>query len=751
VPQGYSYHPARCPSRPIDGARVLAHALAVKCHPIAVSLVALSMGGCGSPQHPATAPDPTPPPVAGSSSTGPSGERYQLLLEAWAGPHGGVPPWDKVETALLLPAIEKAGELYLKEVDAIAESSDQPTFENTLAALERSGKPLDRVARMFFVISSNRNTPEVQELSRIVEPKLQEINDKVSFNHKLFARVNALHAARLDSALDPEQRRLLEKRYDELVRRGANLSPSDKTRLGAINQKLAELFTDFGNRVQADEDTWVVLTQEQLGGLPEPLIASYKAAAEERKLEGYAVVNTRSAVDPFLTFSDQRALREKVWRAFVDRGDHGDKNDTNGLIKEIVKLRAERAKLLGYASHAHWRMSDTMAKDPKRAEELMLRVWPAAVARVKREVADMQQLAKKEGANLVIEPWDYRYYMEKVRKQRYALDQNEFKSYFALENMIRASYYMAERLYGYTFQEISGQVPVFHPDVRVYRVTNKSDGSHVGLLYRDDFARQYKRSGAWQATYQTRHKLDGQVFAIVSNNNNFTKGAKDQPVLISLDDSETLFHEFGHALHALSNDTTYPMLAKTPRDFVEFPSQVHEKWVLTREVLDSFARHVKTGEKMPQALIDKMRAASTFNQGFATVEYLSAAIVDMKLHTDPTGEVDPHAFEKKTLAAIGMPKQIVMRHRLPQFNHLFTSDAYSAGYYSYLWSDVMAADAWMAFEESGDHWHPATAAKFKQLILATGDAIDRAEAYRSFRGRDPKVEALLRDRGLSTR
>jgi peptidyl-dipeptidase Dcp len=719
--------------------------------PITICLVAMSMGACGSSRPPAAPPPGSPPPAAGSSPLAADTNRHELLLAEWTGPHGGAPPWDKLEAPLLLPAIEKAGELYLKEIAAIAGSSEPPSFENTMTALERARRPFDRVERMFDVTSSNLNTPEVQELSRVIEPKLQEIKDKINFDEKLFARIKALHTARHDSALDPEQRRLLEKKYDEFVRRGANLSADEKSRLGAINQTLAKLFTDFGNRLQADEDSWVVLKEEQLGGLPPALIASYKAAAEERKLGGYAVVNTRSSVDPFLTFSDHRELRQKVWQAFVDRGDHGDKNDTNALIQEIVKLRAERAKLLGYASHAHWRMSDTMAKDPKRAEELMMRVWPAAVVRVKQEVAEMQKLAKKEGANITIEPWDYRYYMEKARKQRYALDQNEFKNYFVLENMIRASYYMAERLYGYGFEEITGQVPVFHPDVRVYRVTNKRDGSHVGLLYRDDFARQYKRSGAWQATYRTRHKLDGQLSAIVSNNNNFTKAAKGEPVLISLDDAETLFHEFGHALHALSNDTTYPSLATTPRDFVEFPSQVHEKWVLTRDVLDQFALHVETGEKMPQALIDKMHAASTFNQGFATVEYLSAAIVDMKLHTDPSGVVDPDAFEKKTLAAIGMPKQIVMRHRLPQFAHLFTSDSYSAGYYSYLWSDVMAADAWTAFEEKKDPWHPETAAKFKQLILATGDAIDRAEAYRSFRGRDPKVEALMRDRGLTPR
>ena len=711
----------------------------------------LTLAACGpardtqSPVAPKSAP---PPPSAAPAAPEPS---IDDLLAKWTGPHGGVPPWDKANHKLFQPAIDKASELYLAEVDAIAASTDPASFDNTLAALERAGKPLDRVATLFFVMTGNRNTPEIQKLTGVIRPKLSEVSDKVNFNAKLFARIKAVYDARDKSELNAEQKRLVEKTYDDFVRRGANLDAEKKKRMGEINQRLAKLFTDFGNRVQADEDTWVTLTKDELAGLPESLVASYKAAASERKLDGYAVVNTRSAVDPFLTFSDNRAKREKVWRAFIKRGDNGDKNDTNAIIPEIVKLRAERAKLLGFKSHAHWRMSDTMAKDPARAQKLMMRVWPAAVARVKQEVRDMQKLATKLGHKITIEPWDYRYYMEKVRKQRYDLDQNEFKKYFELENMIAASYYMAEKLYGYAFEEITGKVPVFHPDVRVFRVTNKADGSHVGFLYRDDFARQYKRSGAWQATYQDQQKLDGQVDAIVSNNNNFTKAGKGQPVLISLDDAETLFHEFGHALHALTNDTTYPSLGGTPRDFVEFPSQVHENWVLTREILDKYALHYKTKQKMPQELIDKMRAASTFNQGFATVEYLSAAIVDMKLHTDPKGEVDPKAFEKTTLKAIGMPKQIVLRHRLPHFQHLFTSDSYSAGYYSYLWSDVMAADAWEAFEKTKDPWHPETAKKFKEIILATGDAIDRAEAYRKFRGRDPKVEALLKNRGFPTR
>jgi peptidyl-dipeptidase Dcp len=557
--------------------------------PLVTPLLAMTLGAAACSSTPPTPSAVTPGPTADTASPPATpAARHDVLLGKWSGPYGGVPPWDLVETDLLEPAIDEGAKLYLAEVDAIANSGEAPTFDNTLGALERAGKPLERAATAFFVMAANMNTPEVQDIATRVRPKLSDVEDTIHFNAKLFARVEAVYNAR-DKGLDAEQKRLAEKKHDDFIRRGARLGAADKTKLGEINQELAQLFTDFGNRVQRDEDTWVVLKKEDLRGLPEPMVAAYAAAAAERKLEGYAVVNTRSAVDPFLTFSDDRKLREKVWRAFVDRGDNGNDNDTNALIKRIVELRAARAKLLGYASHAHWRMSDTMAKDPERAKELMLRVWPAAVERVKQEVADMQALARKEGQNITIEPWDYRYYMEKVRKARYDLDQNEFKSYFELENMIAASYYMAERLYGYAFKEVTGKVPVFHPDIRVYEVTNKADGSYVGLLYRDDFARQYKRSGAWQATYQRQHKLGGQVHAIVSNNNNFTKSGKGEPVLISLDDAETLFHEFGHALHALTNDTTHPSLGTTPRDFVEFPSQVHENWVLTREVLDKYA------------------------------------------------------------------------------------------------------------------------------------------------------------------
>ena len=386
---------------------------------------------------------------------------HQVLLEEWTGPHGGVPPWDLVDHKLFEPAMEQAANMLLEEVDAIANSEAPPDFENTLGALERAGKALDRSATLFFVMSANMNQPEIQKLTGIIRPRLAKVSDQINFNEKLFARVKTIYETRDSGALNPEQIRLTEKSYQDFVRRGANLGPEKKKRMGEINQRLAKLFTDFGNRVLADEDTWVVLQKKDLGGLPEALVSTYRAAAEKRKVEGYAVVNTRSAVDPFLTFSSNRKLREKVWRAFVKRGDNGDKNDTNKLITEIVKLRAERAKLLGFESHAHWRMSDTMAKDPKRAQELMERVWPAAVARVKQEVKDMSKLARKEGAKIKIEPWDYRYYMEKVRKKRYALDQNEFKNYFELNNMIEASYYMADRLYGYAFEEITGAGPRF--------------------------------------------------------------------------------------------------------------------------------------------------------------------------------------------------------------------------------------------------------------------------------------------------
>jgi len=660
-----------------------------------------------------------------------------------------VPPWDLAEPELFPGAFEAALAEQRAEIDAIVAERDPPTFENTLAAFERSGDTLDRVIRLFSVLRQNISTPAILALDREWQPKLAAAEDEVVFNRGLFSRIEAVHQSLPTSTLTGEQQRLVERTYDTFVRRGARLDDAEKERLSDINQQLATLFSEFRAKVLEDENTWTVLEREtDLAGLPASLVAAARAAADERGLSGkWAIVNTRSSVDPFLTFSTRRDLREAVWKKFKTRGDNGDANDTNQAIANIVKLRAERARLLGFPSHAHWRMSDTMALEPAAARALLMRVWPAAVARVKEEVTAMQAIAAKEGAAITIEPWDYLFYAEKVRKARYDLDQAQLKPYFELNNMVAAALWSAEERYGITFTEITGTVPVFHPDVRVFEVTDVPSGEHRGLFYLDNFARAGKRSGAWASSYRTQHKLDRGATNISSNNNNFVKATAGEPVLISLDDGTTLFHEFGHALHSLLQDITYPGLSSTPRDFVEFPSQVNEHWLLTREVLDKYARHYQTGQPMPQALVDKIKESEKFNQGYTTVEYLAAAILDMELHTRADGDVDAGAFEREQLARIGMPREIALRHRLPHFDHLFGSDAYSAGYYSYLWSDVMAADTWQAFVEAGP-WNKTLAARMREHILANGNTSDRADAYRRFRGRDPEVNALLATRGF---
>lgn len=670
------------------------------------------------------------------------------LLAEWTGPYGGVPPWDRVRPEDFPAAFETAIAARRAEIQAIAQSREPATFQNTLVPLQDAGRQLGRVLAVFGVMTNNLNSPAYQALDREWSPRLAAASDEITFNTPLFRRIEAVYQNRASAGLTAEQQRLVERTYEQYVRSGARLDEAQKKELGRINQQLAGLFSDFARKVLADENTWVLIENEaDLTGLPESLRASYRAAAQERGVNGWAVVNTRSSVDPFLTFSDNRALRERVWKAFKGRGENGGENATAETIAQIVKLRADRARLLGYDNHAEWRMQGTMAGTPARAQELMMRVWPAAVARVRDEVKDMQAIASREGERITVEPWDYLYYAEKVRKERYDLDQNEVKPYFELNNMIRAAFWTAEQLYGLGFREITGEVPVFHPDVRVWEV--KEGDRHVGLFYMDNFARTGKRSGAWATTYRSHETFTGaERTPLSSNNNNFVKGAPGEPVLISRDDAETLFHEFGHALHSLLSEVNYPGLATTPRDYVEYPSQVMEHWVLTRPVLDRFARHYQTGEPMPQALVDKIKASEKFNQGYATVEYLSSALVDMALHTRPDGVVDPAAFERETLAAIGMPREIAMRHRLPQFNHLFTSDAYSAGYYSYLWSEVMDADTWQAFEESGNVFDPELARRMRRYILAPGNSTDRAEAYRQFRGRDPQVEALLEVRGF---
>ena len=711
---------------------------------------AIVLGGCTTmtDEAPATASQTdSDAPAANAAVTVPD----NILLAEWTGPFDGVPPFDQVRPDLFPQAFEFAIDERRREVLAIANNPAAPTFANTVEALERAGERLDRVETLFSVMTDNMSTPEYQAIDREWSPRLAAAYDEIILNQALFDRVKAIHAARETSGLNAQQQRVVTRLYDQFVRRGANLDDAQKQQLSAYNQELARLFSEFSEKVLADEQTYIVATEAQLAGVPDDVKAATASAARERNLPAgqFAIVNTRSAVDPILTFADDRALREQVFQAFVNRGDNGDANDTNQVIAKIVKARADRARLLGFSSHAEWRMQDTMAGTPARAQELMERVWPAAVARVREEVAEQQAIARRLGHDITIEPWDYRYYMEKIRQDRYQLSQEELKPYFQLDNMISGMFHMAGQLYGLQFTENTGEVPVFHPDVRTWRVTNRA-GETVGVFYGDMFARTGKRSGAWATTYRIRSGLLGDDIVLGSNNNNFVKPGPGEPVLISLDDAETLFHEFGHAIHYFLADVHYPSLLGTPRDFVEYPSQVHENWVLTPETLNRFARHYQTNEPMPQALVERIEASRTFNQGFATVEYLSSALVDMALHVDPNGVVDPDRFERETLERLGMPREIVMRHRLPQFNHLFSSDSYSAGYYSYLWSETMDADTWAAFEETGNVWDPETARRFAEFLLSTGNETDRAEAYRQFRGRDPDVNALLRRRGFPT-
>ncbi len=669
-----------------------------------------------------------------------------VMLQEWTGPYDGVPPWDKVKAADFPAAFQAAMDDTKAEFEVLLTQKGPVTFENTVTRNELSGKKIGRLFSIWGVHSSNLSNPEIRTIQSEWEPKLSAFFNELTLDPRYFARIKTLYNKRASLSLDAKQTRLLERTYDSLVRHGALLDAAKKSEVIRIETDLAREFSVFSNKVLADEETFILLTEEaELTGLPESYVASLKATAEEKGKVGWAVVNTRSSVQPFLENATNRAMREKIWRAFIKRGDNKDANDTNNTIAQILKLRQQRAELLGFPTHADYRMADTMAKKPDRAMDLMMKVWPAAVARVKEEVADMQAIANAE--EITIEPWDYRFYSEKVRKAKYDLDQNEIKPYFQLDNMVAAMFDEANKLYGLKFSENTGTVPVFEPQVRTFEVTR--GGKPVGLYYLDNFARPGKRSGAWMTTYRDQYHLGGKNnLTLASNNNNFVKGAGGAPTLISIDDASTLFHEFGHALHYLNYDITWPGLGNTPRDFVEYPSQVNENWLLTPYILNTYAKHYKTGEPIPKALVDKIQASGTFNQGFATVEYLSSAILDMKLHNRKDPVTDPRAFELATLAEMGMPKEMVMRHRLPQFNHLFADDGYSAGYYSYLWSEVMDADTWSAFEESGDVWNTALADKFRNIILSTGNESDRLEAFRAFRGRDPDVNALLKRRGF---
>ena len=680
------------------------------------------------------------------------------LLRPWSGPFGGVPPFDLATPVQLAPALEAGMAENLAELEAIAQNPAAATFANTIAAMERSGRLLDRAYTVYGIFSSSLNDSAVQQVERDIEPKLAAFRDRITQNEKLFSRIAAIYAARESTGLSAEEQRLTWLTYTNFVRAGAQLDAPAKQRLAAINQRLAALFTQFSQNLLADEsERYLLLDSEaDLAGLPEAVRAGAASDAQARGFAGkWLIVNSRSSVEPFLTYSTQRALREKVWRTFVNRGDNGDARDNNRGIGEILQLRAERAKLLGHATHAHWRLENSMARTPERAMTLMEAVWTPAVARVREEVRDMQGVADREGAGVTIEPWDYRHYAEKVRKDRYDLDTNEIKPYLQLEKLREGMFDAAGKLFGLQFTALAaGRVPVYHPDVRVWEVTGRG-GRHVGLFYFDPYARVGKQSGAWMNAYRNQERFDGEVTTIVSNNSNFVKGKPGEPVLISWDDAVTLFHEFGHALHGLSSNVSYPSVSGTnvARDYVEFPSQLLEHWLPVPEVLNRYAVHYQTGQPIPAELVAKVERARNFNQGFATVEYLSAALIDMKLHlaATPTAPIDADAFEKQTLEQMGMPREIVMRHRTPQFGHIFSGDGYSAGYYSYLWADTLTADAWEAFTEAANGpWDLEVASRLMDNVFSAGNTRDPADAYRAFRGRDPAIDALMRKRGFPT-
>lgn len=673
------------------------------------------------------------------------------LVAEWSGPFGGVPAFDKVKVADFKPALEEAMAEQLAEIDKIANNSEPPNFENTIAAMERAGSKMERVSTIYFIWSGNMKDAAFAAVEREMAPKFAALGDKITQNENLFKRIEAVYNSPEKQKLTSEQQRLVWVRYTNFVRAGARLNAEQKARLSQINQQLASLFTKFGQNLLKDENEQYVhlRSESELSGMSQSYKDAAASAAASKKVDGWIVSNTRSSVDPFLTYSERRDLREKVWKMFVNRGDGGGATDNNATITEILQLRAERAKMLGYQTHAHWRLENAMAKTPERAMELLEAVWTPAVERVKEEVRDMQALADKEGAKITIEPWDYRYYMEKVRKERYDLDANEVKQYLQLDKIRDAMFFVAGELFNFTFSPVKN-VPVFHPDVTVWEVKDKTSGKHVGLWYFDPYARDGKRSGAWMNAYRSQERMDKPITTIVSNNSNFVKGKPGEPVLISWDDASTMFHEFGHALHGLSSDVTYPTLSGTnvARDYVEFPSQLLEHWLSTPQVLQKYAVHYQTGKPIPQSLVDKIEKSATFNQGFATTEYLSSALIDMKLHLAGSQLIDPDKFERETLASLGMPRELVMRHRTPQFAHAFGSDGYSAGYYSYLWSDVITADSFGAFTEGKGPYDKAVGKKLVKNIFSVGNTIDPAEAYRNFRGRDPKVEALMKKRGF---
>ncbi|NRD20396.1 M3 family metallopeptidase [Winogradskyella eckloniae] len=675
-----------------------------------------------------------------------------VLIQEWTGPYQGVPSFDKMSIDAIQPAIEEAMALNLAEIENIANNEAAATFENTIVAMESAGKALDRVFTYYGIMGSNVSTPEFRKIQSVLAPKLSDFRSQISQNESLFQRIKSVYEASQKTPLEPQAQRVVELTYKQFEMNGANLDAEKKKRYAEINKELSSLYTDFSNNVLHDEENYITfLDDNQLGGLSPGFIKSAANIAKEKGKEGkYAITNTRSSMDPFLTYSTERELRKQVWENYYARGDNGDDYDNNKIIAQILKLRKERVALMGYDNFAEWRLQNRMAKTPENAMDLMMAVWPAATARVKEEVADMQAIANELGDSITIAPWDYRYYAEKVRKKKYDLDSDEVKQYLQLDQLTKAMFFVAGELFNYNFTPVEeGTVPVFHEDVKVWEVTDKNTGKNIGLWYLDPYARQGKRSGAWATTYRSADSFEGDKNVLASNNSNFVKPAPGEAVLVSWDDATTFFHEFGHALHFFSADVKYPTLNSGVRDYTEFQSQLLERWLSTDQVINKFLVHYKTGQPIPAELVEKIKKASTFNQGFGTTEYLASALIDMKLHlADPT-DIDIDKFEKETLDELGMPKELPMRHRTPQFGHVFSGEGYATAYYGYMWADVLTSDASEAFREAKDGFYDkAIADKLVKYLFAPRNAMEPAEAYRKFRGRDAKIEALMRDRGF---
>ena len=670
----------------------------------------------------------------------------------WTGPYGGVPNFTDLNLNDLKSALIMGMDQTRSEIYEIANQSEKPTFENTILALEETGRLLDRVFSYYGVLSSNLSTPEFRTIQESMAPKISQFYAEINHDNKIFKRIEHLFTNKELLALDKEQERLLTLKYKNLVRNGAALSDSQKRRYQNINIRLSELHTKFSNNVLSEEENYfVIIDSSNLSGLPQSLISSYSQAAEALGYEKkYLIANTRSSVEPFLKFSAERNLRKKVWMNYYNRGDNGDLFDNNDIIKEILRLRHERSKLLGYENYAEWRLEDRMAGHPDNALNLLKSVWPFAVSKINDEVREMQKIASKEQKSIKIKPWDYRYYAEKVRQKKYDLSSDEVKNYLQMENLINAMFFVANELFDFKFIEIKdNSVPLFHSDVRVWEVKSISSDEHVGLWYLDPFARKGKRSGAWATTYRSYSDFLGETSVLSSNNSNFVKSGEDQKTLISWDDATTFFHEFGHALHSLSSNVNYPGLGGGVRDYTEFQSQLLERWLLSDRVISKFLVHHETEEVIPNSLVSKIRDASKFNQGFATGEYLASAIVDLEYHTSNPNDISPDEFERTILSNYGMPEEIVMRHRSTHFGHIFSGEGYSAGYYGYIWADVLTSDAAEYFQSSKNGlFNAELSEKLVKFLFEPRNSIDPMEAYRKFRGKDPDIKALMRDRGF---